>query len=168
MVLRGFLTLDQIQLLWLWKISSMKWQEIPTKSPMAPCSLLLCHRQDFLNYHLWRVPITPNQQGTMEKRDEVFSSVGAQDMDTSGFEVSDRGDVELYWEKYQLDIDADFRPSTDTPFSLLILTVLRSVAWLKTRFWLTKFRTRRNFFLLTQQLQFPRNQPNPLCWWDSE
>ena len=51
-------------------------------------------------------------------RDEVLSSVGAQDMDTSGYQVSaDLDDVEFYWENDQLDIDAVFRPGIDTPFS---------------------------------------------------
>ena len=47
--------------------------------PLAAWQLLLSQRQDFLNNHLARVPITPNQEGTMEMRDEVLSSVGAQD-----------------------------------------------------------------------------------------
>ena len=47
------------------------------KIPLAAWQLLLSQRQDFLNNHLARVPITPNQEGTMEMRDEVFSSVGA-------------------------------------------------------------------------------------------
>ena len=31
----------------------------------------------------------PNKQGTREMRDELLSSVGAQDMDTNGYQVSD-------------------------------------------------------------------------------
>ena len=57
--------------------------------PLAAWSLLLCQRQDFLNNHLARVPIAPKQEGTMEMRDEVLSSVGAQYMETSGWQVSD-------------------------------------------------------------------------------
>ena len=45
--------------------------------PLVAWQLLLSQRQDFLNNHLTRVPITPNQEGTMEMRDEVLSSVGA-------------------------------------------------------------------------------------------
>ena len=53
----------------------------------------------------------------MELRDEVLSSVGAQDIDTSGYQVSaDMDDVEFYWENDQLDVDADFRPGIDAPF----------------------------------------------------
>ena len=52
--------------------------------PLADWSFLFSQTQDFLNNHLARDPNTPNQEGTMEMRDEVFSSVGAQDMDTSG------------------------------------------------------------------------------------
>ena len=41
---------------------------------------------EHLNNHLARVPVTPNQQGTHEIKEEVFSSVGAQDMDTNGYQ----------------------------------------------------------------------------------
>ena len=85
--------------------------------PLAAWQLLLSQRQDFLDNHLARVPMTPNQQGTMEMRDEVLSSVGAQDLDTSSYQVSDLEDIEFNWEGSQLDIDAVFRPGIDTPFS---------------------------------------------------
>ena len=51
-------------------------------------------------------------------RDDVLSSVGAQDMDTSGYRVSaDLADVEFYWENDQLDVNAVFRPGIDTHIS---------------------------------------------------
>ena len=50
-------------------------------------------------------------------RDEVLSSVGAQDLDTSGYQVSDLEDKEFNWENSQFDMDAVFRPGIDTPFS---------------------------------------------------
>ena len=53
----------------------------------------------------------------MEMRDEVLSSVGAQDLDTSSYQVSDLEDIEFNWEISQLDMDAVFRPGIDTPFS---------------------------------------------------
>ena len=83
--------------------------------PLAAWQLLLSQRQDFLNNHLARVPITPNQQGTMEMRDEVLSSVGAQHLNTSSYQVSDLEDIEFNWENSELD--AVFRPGIDTPFS---------------------------------------------------
>ena len=85
--------------------------------PLAAWQLLLSQRQDFLNNHLARVPITPNQEGTMEMRDEVLSSVGAQDLVTSSYQVSDLEDIEFNWENSQLDMDSVFRPGIDTPFS---------------------------------------------------
>ena len=85
--------------------------------PLAAWQLLLSQRQNFLDNLLARVPITPNQQGTMEMRDEVLSSVGAQDLDTSSYQVSDLEDIEFNWEDSQLDMDAVFRPGIDTPFS---------------------------------------------------
>ena len=84
--------------------------------PLAALQLLLSQRQDFLGNHLPRVPITQNQEGTMEMKDEVLSSVGAQDLDTSSYQVSDLQDIEFNWENSQLDLDAVFRPSIDTPF----------------------------------------------------
>ena len=85
--------------------------------PLSACQLLLSQIQDFLNNQLARVPITPNQERTMEMRDEVLSSVGGQDLDTSSYQVSDLEDIELNWEDSQLDMDAVFRPGIDTPFS---------------------------------------------------
>ena len=63
------------------------------------------------------MPITPNQEGTMEMRDEVLSSEGAQDLDTSSYQVSDLEDREFNWENSQLEMDAGFRPGLDIPFS---------------------------------------------------
>ena len=85
--------------------------------PLAAWQLPLSQGQDFLNNHLARVPITPNQEGTMEMRVEVFSSVWAQDLDSSSYQVSDLEDLEFNWENLQLDLDAVFRPAIDTPFS---------------------------------------------------
>ena len=84
---------------------------------LASCSLLLPQRQNFLSNHLARVPFTPNQVGTTEMREEMLSSVGAQDMGTSRLQVSDLDDNEFYWANDQLDVDAVFRPGIDTSFS---------------------------------------------------
>ena len=77
----------------------------------------MSQRQDFLNNHLARVPITPNQEGTIEMRKEVLSSVGAQDLDTSSYQVSNLEEIEFIWEGSQLDMDSLFRPGMDNPFS---------------------------------------------------
>ena len=53
----------------------------------------------------------------MEMRDEVLSSVEAQDLFTSSCQVSDLEDTEFSWEKSHLDMDAVFRPGIDTLFS---------------------------------------------------
>ena len=57
------------------------------------------------------------QEGAMEMRDEVLSSVGVQGMDTSEYQVSDLDDVELFRQNDQLDLEVVFRPSTAIPFS---------------------------------------------------
>ena len=85
--------------------------------PLAAWHLLLSQRQEFLNDHLARAPITPNQEWTMEMREEVLSSVGAEDVDTSSYQVSDLEYIEFNWEDSSLDIDAVFTPGIDTPFS---------------------------------------------------
>ena len=85
--------------------------------PLAAWHLLLSRRQEFLNNHLPRVPISPNQEGTMEMREEVLSSVGAQDLDTSSYQVYDLEDIEFIWEIDQLDLNAVFRPGIDIPYS---------------------------------------------------
>ena len=84
---------------------------------LAAWQLLLSQRQNFLKNHLVRVPITPNQEGTMEMRDEVLFSVGAQDLDTRSYQVSDLEEIEFNWEISQLEMDAVFRPGIDNPFS---------------------------------------------------
>ena len=53
----------------------------------------------------------------MEMRDEVLSRVGAQDLDTSSYQVSELEDIKFNWEDAQLDMDAVFRLGIDTPFS---------------------------------------------------
>ena len=42
------------------------------ETPLAAWQLLLSQRQDFLDNQLSRVPITPNEGGTIEVRDEVL------------------------------------------------------------------------------------------------
>ena len=60
---------------------------------LAAWSLLHSQKQEFFNNHLPRTSITPNQHGTFEMREEVLSSVGAQDTDTRGYELSDVEDI---------------------------------------------------------------------------
>ena len=50
-------------------------------------------------------------------REEILSSVGAQDTDKSGYELSDFEDIEFSWEDPAVDVDSVYRPGTDTPFS---------------------------------------------------
>ena len=63
------------------------------------------------------MPITQSQEGTMKMRDEVLSSVGAHDLDTCSYQVSDLEDIESNWEYSQLDLDAVFRPGKESFFS---------------------------------------------------
>ena len=80
---------------------------------------MLSRRQQFLNNHLARVPVTPSQEGAHEIKDEVLSSLGEQEgWDPRGYQVSaDLDDVEFYWENDQLDVEAVFRPGIDFRFS---------------------------------------------------
>ena len=51
----------------------------------------------------------------MEMRDELLSSVGAQNLDTSSYQASDLEVIEFNWENSELY--SVFRPGIDTPFS---------------------------------------------------
>ena len=90
------------------------------ETPPAAWSLLVSQRQEFLNNHLALVPVTLNQQLSDQMREELLSSVGTQDMDTSWYQVSaDLDDVEFYWENAQLEVGSVFSPGIDTPFAPL-------------------------------------------------
>ena len=52
--------------------------------PLVAWFLLLSRRKELLDNQLHRAPLTPYQQGTFEVKEEVHSSVGAQDTDTRG------------------------------------------------------------------------------------
>ena len=65
---------------------------------LASCSLLLSQRQDFLKNHLARVRIIPSKEKITEMKEEVLSFVGALDMDTNGYQVSDLDDVDFFGE----------------------------------------------------------------------
>ena len=56
-------------------------------------------------------------------KDEVLSSVDAHVMDTSGYQVSDLENFEIYWEYDQLELDDVFRPGIDSLFSLSTFNV---------------------------------------------
>ena len=73
--------------------------------PLAAWQLLLSQKQDFLDNHLARVPTSAqNQEGTMEMRDEVLSSVGVQDLDLSSYQLCDLEDIEFNWEHPAVDM----------------------------------------------------------------
>ena len=93
--------------------------------PLAAWSLMLSQRQEFLDNHLPRVPITPNQQGTFEMREEVLSSDGAQDTDSRGYELSDLEDIQFSWKDLAVDMDSVYRPRIDTPLSTSIFDVFQ-------------------------------------------
>ena len=87
------------------------------RNSLAAWSLLLSKKQVFLDNHLARVPIIPNEQGSMELQEEVLSSVGAQKVDTSGYQVSGLESIDFQWEVPDSNIDAFLRPGIDNPFS---------------------------------------------------
>ena len=96
---------------------------VSQKITLAAWSLLLSQIQECLNDHLTLVPITSNQQATMEMRDEVLSSVRTQDMDTNGYQVFNLEDIDLHWEDLDLNMDAVFQSGIETPFSRQISTI---------------------------------------------
>ena len=61
-------------------------------------------------------------------REEVLSSVEAQDTDTKGHEVSDLEDIESSCEYPPFDMDSIYRPRIDTPFSPSVLDYFQRVS----------------------------------------
>ena len=78
--------------------------------------MLLSQKQKFLYNHLAQIPIIPNQQRLFEKRQEVPASARAQDMDTSGYGLSDLEDIEFFWDNPQVELDDVSRPGISIPF----------------------------------------------------
>ena len=78
-------------------------------------AIAVVSKATILDNHLRRFHINPNQQGTFEMREEVPSTVGAQDLDTSSYQLTDLEDIEFNWENSQLD--SVFKQGIDTPFS---------------------------------------------------
>ena len=123
---------------------------------LAAWSSLLSQRQQFLNNHLARPPVTPNQQGTHEMRDEVLPRVGVKDVDTSGYQLSDLDDVEFYWKKDQLV--AFFRAGIETPFSFSTFNNFEIESAAENPNLIDEEQHEGIFlFLLIQQLQSPRD-----------
>ena len=83
--------------------------------PIAAFNTLINQRQQFLENHLARVPITPNQQGTWEMQDEARASVGDHDV-SSDFVPNDLDATQFHWENPNVELDAVYRPGIDTPF----------------------------------------------------
>ena len=65
---------------------------------------LLSHRKEIMESHLAQIPITPKQQRTFEVKEKVLASAGAQDMDTSGYELYRFSGKILSW-SWLLSID---------------------------------------------------------------
>ena len=50
-------------------------------------------------------------------KEDVLASAGAQDVESSGYELSELEDIKLFWENPQVEWDAVFRPRIGTLFS---------------------------------------------------
>ena len=79
-------------------------------------NLLLSHKQDFWDQRLAQIPITSNQNRTHKIRVEDRFNAGAQDINASGYELSDLDDIEFFSEKPQLALDAVFIDQRFVPF----------------------------------------------------
>ena len=58
-------------------------------------------------------------------REEALSSVGAQDSDTKGYEVSVLEVIEFSWENPAVDMHSVYRPGIDTRLSHPFLAIFR-------------------------------------------
>ena len=90
-------------------------------------------------------------------RDEIRSSVGAQNLDTSGYQVSDMEVLEFHREDHDLQMDAVFRFGIDGHFFPSTCSDFEMWQWLRNRLCLTKSKIRRTL-LLFQKPQSPRDQ----------
>ena len=113
----------------------------------------MSQKQNFSKNHLGSVPLTPNQQGTMQSQVEVLSCVVAQDMNTSGFQVSDLVDTEFDWEDPNLKHSRDVR--TRYSYSL---NDFEMGSLCENPIPIDKVLTMRSFFHIFQQLQPQRCQ----------
>ena len=127
--------------------------------PLAAWQLLLSQRQEFLDNHLPRVPITQNQEGTKQMRDEVLSSVGAEDLDTSSYQVSDLEDMEFNWKIHNWTWTQCSDQAQTPPFLQLHLTIYRWRDQLKNPLYWAKRKTRRMLLHQHPSLSDPRNLP---------
>ena len=130
------------------------------ENPLAAWSLLLSQRQEFLNNHLPRVPITPNQQVTFEMREEVLSTVGAQDTDTKGYKLTDLEDIVFSWEDPAADMDSVFQLGIDTPFCPYIFDNFQMEGSTAPNPYLLTMRKTRRIQLQQHQHQSLSVQPN--------
>ena len=94
-------------------------------------------------------------------REEVLSSVGAQDLDTSSYQVSDLENIEFNWEISQCTWTQCSDQAKTPPFLQVRLKIYRWMDQLKTPLCWTKRKTKRMLLLLQQHpsLSDPRNLP---------
>ena len=94
------------------------------------------------------------------------ASSSQESYNTSGYQVSaDLDDVEFYWEKSQLDLDAVSRPGNDTPFSTRPFDDLEMGESAENPLCSTKRKTKR-ILLQQQQHQSLRDQDDTLLCWE--
>ena len=105
-VLSAPLSWNNIQFYSDCKISCPRSDNKLKKLSWAAWNLMLSQRHNFLNHHRARNPITLNQQGTMDTRAALLSSVGAQDIHPSGYQVSHLEAIGFHWEDLDLKMDA--------------------------------------------------------------
>ena len=99
----------------------------------------------------------------MEMRDEVLSSVGAEDMDTSEYQVSDLEDFQFHCEDLDLKMDAVFRPGTYPPDSRSTFKEFEVASRAENLITIVEEENNEKTPRFQQSLS-PRDQPNPLCW----
>ena len=130
------------------------------ENAMTAWSLLLSQRQVFFEKSSSASSIYPQQGWDYGDEGRTALIVGAQDMDTSGCEVSDLSDVAFYWENDQLDVDVVFRPSIDTPFSASTFNGFELGAMAENPISVDEEQHKRT---LLQNFRSPSDQRKPLC-----
>ena len=92
-------------------------------------------------------------------RHKVHSRVGAKNMDTSGYHLTDLEDIGFHWEDPDLNMDAVFRPGNGTHFSPTAFDSLEKGGSVENAFVLDDEENEKNLLPTTAVSERPNKSP---------
>ena len=99
------------------KLSRSKHNNQLTRKTPSCLAIAVVSNARFLGYSSGTSPNHSKRRGNNGDERRSTLQCGAQDLDSSSYQVSDLEDIEFNWENSQLDMDVVFRPGMETPFS---------------------------------------------------